>query len=499
MGTNTKIVSLTLFLFSILLLQSCLLASATDLLRIKLKKKPIDQKSHQTTKESLNFLAKKYGFLTGRLNGNTDIVSLKNYMNAQYFGEIGIGTPAQKFTVIFDTGSSNLWVPSSKCYFSISCYFHSKYSSSKSSTYVENGTSASITYGTGAISGFFSQDSVTVGDLVVKKQLFIEATKETSLVFLAAKFDGILGLAFKEISVGGVDPVWYNMVNQGLVKQKVFSFWLNRDADEGEGGELVFGGVDPNHFVGNHTYVNVTQKGYWEFDMGDVLIGKNSTGYCSKGCKAIADSGTSLLTGPTAIVAEINEQIGGTGVVSQECKMVVSQYGPEIIELLIAETSPSEVCSQIGLCSGYATENAIIKTVTDKGSDDTTCAICEMAVVWVQNQLRSNATQQKIMEYLNKLCNKLPSPMGESTVDCNTIPSMPNITFTIGGKKFTLTPNQYILKVGAGSVQECISGFTALDVPAPRGPLWILGDIFMGVYHTVFDYGNSAVGFAKAA
>lgn len=71
-------------------------------------------------------------------------------------------------------------------------------------------------------------------------------------------------MGFQEISVGNAVPVWYNMVDQGLVREKVFSFWLNRDTVAEVGGEIVFGGVDPAHFKGKHTYVPVTRKGYWQ-------------------------------------------------------------------------------------------------------------------------------------------------------------------------------------------------------------------------------------------
>lgn len=54
------------------------------------------------------------------------------------------------------------------------------------------------------------------------------------------------------------------MVDQGLVNETVFSFWLNRDTNAEEGGELVFGGVDPKHFKGEHTFTPVPHKGYWQ-------------------------------------------------------------------------------------------------------------------------------------------------------------------------------------------------------------------------------------------
>ncbi|XP_059442579.1 aspartic proteinase-like isoform X2 [Corylus avellana] len=485
--------------------------SSDGLMRIGLKKRSLDLQSINAAKITSRevFHPRGSGDTNSDFNDvNADIIYLKNYLDTQYYGEISIGTPRQTFTVVFDTGSSNLWVPSSKCILSIACYTHSKYRARLSHTYTKIGIHCKIPYGSGSLSGFFSQDHVKVGDFLIKNQEFVEVTREGFLTFLGTEFDGVLGLGFSDTAARQVTPVWYNMFLQHHVSQKIFSFWLNRDPTAKLGGEIVFGGIDWRHFRGDHTYVPLIRRGYWQIQVGDILIENYSTGLCKGGCTAIVDSGTALLAGPTAIVTQINHAIGAAGVVSLECKAVVFNYGNMIWEYLIEGIRPEIICVDLGLCFYNGSHHvspgiaSMAQNRTWEGSsldESAFCTFCEMIVFWVEVQLKQEKTKEKVFKYVNELCDRLPNPMGKSFINCDNVASMPYISFTIGNKSFPLSPEQYTLRVEESCATVCLSGFVPFDVLPPEGPVWILGDIFLGAYHTVFDFGNLRIGFAKSA
>jgi len=127
--------------------------------------------------------------------GETNTIVINNYQDAQYYGEVTVGTPPQTMEVVYDTGSSNLWVPNKKP--SILSK-HKIYEHSKSSTYEANGTTFAIQYGSGPVSGFYSRDTVSVVGVTVADYLFAEVndTKGLGIGYSIGHFDGICGLGW---------------------------------------------------------------------------------------------------------------------------------------------------------------------------------------------------------------------------------------------------------------------------------------------------------------
>ncbi|XP_060701366.1 pepsin A-like isoform X2 [Hemiscyllium ocellatum] len=320
---------------------------------------------------------------------------LTNYLDLSYFGTISIGTPPQSFIVIFDTGSSNLWVPSGYCT-SAACNDHRKFNPQASSTFQLSNKYVSIQYGTGSMTGVLGYDTVRVSSIDITHQEFGLSTSEPGTFLYYAKFDGILGLAYPNIAASAATTVFDNMMSEHLVTQPLFAFYLTRQ-DGQSGSEVVFGGVDPNHYTGEINWVPVTQKGYWQILVDSVKINGQIVA-CHGGCQAIVDTGTSLIVGPSSPIQTIQNMIGA--------------------------------------------------------------------------RLESYSTY---------------------VVDCRMLPSMPYVTFTINGIDYPLSPSAYVLQ----SAKSCMSGFSSMALPVSE-QLWILGDVFIGVYYSIFDRGNNRVGLARA-
>merc|ERR1719201_2441673 len=205
--------------------------------------------------------------------GDVDKVVINDFQDAQYFGTISVGTPPQDVRVIYDTGSSNLWASNIKPgLFSA----HKHYDHSKSSSYVANGTVFNIQYGSGPVSGFYSKDTMTVGDIAIPGYTFAEVdnTKGLGPAYSVGHFDGICGMGWDDISVDGVETPLRALVNSGKLDEPVFAFYLGSG---GADGELTIGGVDSTKYTGDFHYVPVVPMipgttGYWEIVLDDVLV-----------------------------------------------------------------------------------------------------------------------------------------------------------------------------------------------------------------------------------
>uniref|UniRef100_A0A8B9QPM7 Pepsin B n=1 Tax=Apteryx owenii TaxID=8824 RepID=A0A8B9QPM7_APTOW len=324
---------------------------------------------------------------------------MASHLDSSYFGEISIGTPPQNFLVLFDTGSSNLWVPSIYCQTS-ACTSHSRFNPSQSSTFTNNGQTYTLSYGSGALTVLLGYDTLTIQSIRVTNQEFGLSEDEPTQPFYYANFDGILGMAYPSLAVGGTPTALQGMLLQNQLTEPIFSFYFSRQPTYDYGGELVLGGIDAQLFSGEIMWAPVTQESYWQVAIDEFAIGQSATGWCSQGCQAIVDTGTFLLTVPQQYMAYFLQAVGAQ------------------------ETS-----------YGYA-------------------------------------------------------------VDCNEVQNLPTITFIINGAQFPLYPSAYIINDNG----YCTVGIEATYLPSQNGqPLWILGDVFLKQYYSVFDMANNRVGFALSA
>jgi len=334
--------------------------------------------------------------VVARKRAGVPTVPITNFYDVGYYGPITIGTPPQDFLVIFDTGSSNLWVPSARCKEKV-CVDHNQYNSTKSKTYKKNGEHFAIQYGSGSVAGFLSADVVGVGGLNVKNQVFGEATAMSS-DFDGAPFDGLCGMAFSGISVDSVTPLFYNMIYQKVVPKGQFAFWLSPDDNE-QGSALNLGGSDTDYYTGSIQMHDIflwflgTQ--WYTIVIESFYVNGDRSGDCIPFCRAIVDTGTSLLVGPASGVNDMISQIG---------------------------------------------------TVNS---------------------------------------------------DCSNIATLPTVTVTMfGGYDYPLTAEQYVVRLpNKENVTTC-----QLGIAGAQGlPFWVLGDVFIRAYYTVFDQATDQIGFATAA
>ncbi|CAM1507785.1 Fc.00g046330.m01.CDS01 [Cosmosporella sp. VM-42] len=269
-----------------------------------------------------------------------ELTSWHEVTDFQWYGKVSVGTPAQEFNLLFDTGSTDLIIPRKGC---TTCSNYALYDTSKSSTYSNKpGYTFSAFFGTGgdsqplsrpaAIHGHIVSDVVSIGGLSIENQTFLLANAYPTELGdnpTGPDIDGIFGLGppgssgFSSDYKDTFTTTFWNLVASESVPEPVFSFYLNAGADVAH-GELTLGGTDPSKYEGELQKVDFNETvtglvGEWFIDNPKFYVNNQSvkdskTGDEFPGAVSLLDTGTAYIMTPdyqTAkdIYAEISPEI----------------------------------------------------------------------------------------------------------------------------------------------------------------------------------------------
>ncbi|KAI4836636.1 plasmepsin VIII [Plasmodium brasilianum] len=200
---------------------------------------------------------------------------------SKFIGEISIGSPPQSFKVLFDTGSTNLWIPSKNCY-TKACYNKRKYDHKISKNYklVQRKTPAEVFFGTGKIHIAYVSDDIHIGDIKVKNQEFGVASYISDDPFCDMQFDGLFGLGISDDKKG--KKLIYDNIPKNRLKKNIFSIYYPKNVEDN--GAVTFGGYDKKFIEPNSSidWFDVSSKKYWAIKMVGLKINGVFLDVCSK-------------------------------------------------------------------------------------------------------------------------------------------------------------------------------------------------------------------------
>ncbi|KAI0027944.1 aspartic peptidase domain-containing protein, partial [Vararia minispora EC-137] len=288
--------------------------------------------------------------------------------DTSYIAPINVGTPAQTFDVVLDTGSSDLWLATNGC---SGCASGTPlFNTGSSSSFTSANRPATFQYGSGGAQGTLGQDTVSFAGFTLSNQP-VSAVSLVTANIINGPISGIMGLGFQALSQFNLAPFWQNLVSGNRLPNAEFAFFLARESStaqgndsENPGGVFTLGGTNSSLFQGSidfQSFPSGSSPSYWLQTVSQVLLNGQavSIGSASNNLAAI-DTGTTLIGGPSAAVQNFYSRIQGSvsignGMFAYPCSTTLNvsfAFGGSSWPVAAQDLNFGRVPGGAGLCQG---------------------------------------------------------------------------------------------------------------------------------------------------
>ncbi|KAI1372339.1 acid protease [Hypoxylon crocopeplum] len=280
---------------------------------------------------------------TKRQDGTFTEVITNEKLRGGYFASCQVGTPGQNLTLQLDTGSSDIWVPSSTA--SV-CETSSQNNGCTFGSFDETASNTFTVVGEGEFSISYVDGSHSTGDYVADTFEIGGATLDNLTMGLGLSTDipyGLVGVGYAlneaiisetHSASSAYDNLPVLMQKQGLIATNAYSLWLN-DLDAST-GSILFGGIDTEKYQGDLTRINIYKDSQTGAFSSFIVALTSLQASSSSGADELSssqfpvpvvlDSGTTFSYLPTDLAEQVWNEVGAgynsqVGVALLPCEM----------------------------------------------------------------------------------------------------------------------------------------------------------------------------------